>query len=105
MHPGSAAGTDGTNRFALRTAGERISFMSTKATLASGQKFHLYADAWDEDAVWLRIESDRFEVSERGATIRIPIAIWEYIRGSEHAIRSRFEICSRTETTRPRRGT
>jgi len=80
LHPGSAAGTNGTKCVALRTAGERISFMSTKATLAGGQKFHLFADAWDEDAVWLTIESDRFEVSERGATIRIPIAIWEYIR-------------------------
>ncbi len=80
LHARSSAGSDGTNCFALRTAGERTSSMSTKATLASGQKFHFYADAWGEDAVWLSIESDRFEVSERGATIRIPIAIWENIR-------------------------
>jgi hypothetical protein len=60
--------------------------MSTKASLCYGPKHHLYQEALDCDAVFLEIAGCDFQASCLDAaagevTVRIPLAIWEHIRG------------------------
>ena len=57
--------------------------MSTKASLAYGEGFHLYHEQLDEEeAVYLELEGDgvHFKVDQRSVTVRIPLHVWEYIR-------------------------
>lgn len=53
--------------------------MSTKASIAWGEDFHLYTDLLDEDAVvYLQISHPG---CHHETTVAIPSDVWEYIRG------------------------
>ena len=54
--------------------------MSTKATIAYGNNFHLYREVFDEDFIYLEMEGVRFEASYNRVMIPIPVHIWEVIR-------------------------
>jgi hypothetical protein len=55
--------------------------MSTKCSLAYGDKFHLYTDCLDQHtSVYLQLDTAEFEASQSHVTVRIPLAIWEYVR-------------------------
>lgn len=62
--------------------------MSTKCSIAYGEKFHLYEEIGDKDSVWLQIE-DSSEVSVSASnnrrsevTVAIDIKIWrEIVKG------------------------
>lgn len=41
--------------------------------------YHLYADAFDDDAVYLSMDGATFECSNNGVTVRIPLVIWNRI--------------------------
>ena len=57
--------------------------MSTKATIAYGNNFHLYKEVLDEDFIYLEIEGVQFEASYNRVMIPIPVHIWEVIRQYE----------------------
>ncbi len=54
--------------------------MSTKATIAYGDNFHLYHEVADDNHVYLELEATEFEASHGRVMISIPISIWETIR-------------------------
>lgn len=55
--------------------------MSTKCSLAWGEKFHTYTDCLDDHPfVYVQLDGAEFQVSPGSATIQIPLPIWEYIR-------------------------
>jgi len=55
--------------------------MSTKSSIACGENFHLYNECTEDDCVYLKLEKGAwFETTPGAVTVRIPIAIWEYIR-------------------------
>jgi hypothetical protein len=54
--------------------------MSTKSTLVTGPNFHLYAEAFDDDHLYLELEPCQFEASDTGVKIEIPLSVWEVIR-------------------------
>ena len=54
--------------------------MSTKSTLASSDNFHFYHEAFDDDHVYLRLDTTHFEAGHGSVMVRIPIHIWETIR-------------------------
>ncbi len=59
--------------------------MSTKSTIAYGEGFALYNDIHFfqdrcEDHVWLELEKVEFEVNNQHVAVKIPIALWEYLR-------------------------
>lgn len=54
--------------------------MSTKHTIAHGEDFHLYRDAFEDGHVFLRIDNGLFEASPDGVTVRLPLHVWEYLR-------------------------
>ncbi len=55
--------------------------MSTKSTIAYGEKFHLYTDCFDEEHVWLQLDQPiEFEANQHAVTVRLPLALWEYLR-------------------------
>ena len=54
--------------------------MSTKSTIASGDNFHFYHEAFDGDHVYLRLETSCFEAGYGRVMVQIPIHIWETIR-------------------------
>jgi hypothetical protein len=55
--------------------------MSTKCSLVSGDKFHLFEESFDlAHNVWLDLDGCRFEATPHGLRIEIPLAIWETIR-------------------------
>lgn len=55
--------------------------MSTKCSMAYGDKFHLYTDCLDQhSSVYLQLDTAEFEASQSHVAIRIPLAIWEYVR-------------------------
>lgn len=54
--------------------------MSTKCSLAYGDTFHLYQECFDEDNLYLELESVEFEATPERVMVTIPIAIWETIR-------------------------
>jgi hypothetical protein len=60
--------------------------MSTKATLRCGPNHHLFQEPFDHDAVFLEIEGHDCELACTGnrsrVVVRIPLAIWEHVRGS-----------------------
>jgi hypothetical protein len=54
--------------------------MSTKCTIAHGENFHLYREVFDEDHVYLELDTTRFEVGYGRVMLPIPVHIWETIR-------------------------
>jgi hypothetical protein len=55
--------------------------VSTKSSIAWGDDFHLYSEAFDEDGGrYLELRGVEFHASPTGVTVRIPAAIWEVIR-------------------------
>lgn len=55
--------------------------MSTKCSLAWGEKFHVYTDCLDQHAsVCIQITGAEFQSSPGEVTVHIPLHIWEYIR-------------------------
>lgn len=54
--------------------------MSTKATIAYGEDFHLYHECFDDEAVYLELEKVEFEAKPESVMVRIPMVIWEHIR-------------------------
>ena len=54
--------------------------MSTKSTIASGDNFHFYHEAFDDDHVYLRLDTSHFEAGYGSVMIQVPIHIWETIR-------------------------
>jgi hypothetical protein len=54
--------------------------MSTKHTLAFGDKFHFYRETLDDDHVYLKISGSNFKATPRSAMLQIPAPIWETIR-------------------------
>lgn len=56
--------------------------MSTKSSLASGDDFHFYHEAFVDNDVYLELRGDvvEFEAGPRSVTVRIPIHVWEHIR-------------------------
>jgi len=54
--------------------------MSTKSSIAYGDNFHLYHEVWDDDHVYLELETTHFEAGYGRVMVPIPIHIWEVIR-------------------------
>ena len=54
--------------------------MSTKSTIASSDNFHFYREAFDDDHVYLSLDTTDFEAGYGSVMVRIPIPIWETIR-------------------------
>jgi hypothetical protein len=54
--------------------------MSTKSTIASSDNFHFYHEVFDDDHVYLRLDTTHFEAGYGSVMVRIPIHIWETIR-------------------------
>lgn len=54
--------------------------MSTKSSIAHGSNFHLYHEAFEQDAVYLELDRAVFEASPDKVTVAIPILVWEVIR-------------------------
>lgn len=54
--------------------------MSTKCTIAYGERFHLYRDLMEDGTIHLKIEDGEFLADHRGIKVSIPLEIWEYIR-------------------------
>jgi len=55
--------------------------MSTKSTITYGKEFHLYTDCFDEAHVWLSLDQPvEFEANPHAVTVRLPLALWEYLR-------------------------
>ena len=54
--------------------------MSTKSTIAHGENFHFYHEAFDDDHVYLELETTHFEARFGRVMLPIPIHIWESIR-------------------------
>lgn len=54
--------------------------MSTKSTIAWSEDFHFYREVFDDDHVYLRLDTTHFEAGYGRVTIPIPIHIWETIR-------------------------
>lgn len=53
--------------------------MSTKSSLAYGDKFHLYAECFDDNNIHLELEGE-FEAVSGRVIVSIPLEIWEVIR-------------------------
>lgn len=68
--------------------------MSTKATIAYGDNFHFYHEAWDDDHVYLELEGTEFEASHGRVMVSIPVHIWETIR---HLGGARLELVNHTD--------
>ncbi len=55
--------------------------MSTKSTIAYGEKFHFYSEALEDDeARYLELQGTEFRASQNSIMVKIPAAIWEVIR-------------------------
>jgi hypothetical protein len=54
--------------------------MSTKCTIAHGDKFHFYHEVLDDDHVYLELDTTHFEAGYSRVMVPIPIHIWETIR-------------------------
>lgn len=57
--------------------------MSTKQTLVQGDTFHLYAEPYDEDGLFLAIDTTQADVGATcagiHAVVRIPFEVWNQI--------------------------
>jgi hypothetical protein len=56
--------------------------MSTRATIAHGDHFHLYHEVFDEDRVYLKLDGIAFVATPHAVTVAIPRAVWACIRRS-----------------------
>jgi len=55
--------------------------MSTKSSIAYGEKFHLYTDFLDQGYVWLELSQPlKFRADQHAVAVRLPLALWEYLR-------------------------
>lgn len=55
--------------------------MSTKSSIAYGEKFHLYTDFLDQGYVWLELSQPlKFKADQHAVAVRLPLALWEYLR-------------------------
>lgn len=54
--------------------------MSTKCTLDSGPKHHLYVELFESDMVYLEIEETEFLAWKNGVRVAIPLEVWDHIR-------------------------
>ena len=54
--------------------------MSTKSTIAWGEDFHLYREIFDEDHVYLQLDTTHFEAGYGRVMIPIPLHFWETVR-------------------------
>ena len=63
--------------------------MSTKASLAYGDNFHLYEEAFDDNHIYLSLDKVEFEACQNGVMVAIPLHIWECIRKFSNA---RFDL-------------
>lgn len=54
--------------------------MSTKSTIAWGEDFHLYREVFDDDHVYLQLDTTHSEAGCGRVMIPIPIHIWETVR-------------------------
>ena len=54
--------------------------MSTKSSFAYSDNFHLYAECFDDNNVYLEVEGVEFETSSGRVMVSIPLEIWEVIR-------------------------
>lgn len=54
--------------------------MSTKATIAYGEQFHLYHELGDDNNIYLRLDQPSFNASPDQVTVAIPLHIWEFVR-------------------------
>ena len=55
--------------------------MSTKRTIACGDDFDLHQDLFDDGHVYLNLRGVEFEASRDEVKVRIPVHVWEYLRG------------------------
>ncbi len=56
--------------------------MSTKSTIKWGEDFHFYNECFDDDNVYLELNSCYFESSPDSVMVSIPKAIWATIRNT-----------------------
>jgi hypothetical protein len=54
--------------------------MSTKCTIVHGDSFHFYHEVFDDDHVYLELDTTHFEAGYGRVMVPIPIHIWETIR-------------------------
>lgn len=54
--------------------------MSTKCTITHGESFHFYSEIFDDDHVYLELDTTHFEAGYGRVMLPIPIHIWETIR-------------------------
>ena len=54
--------------------------MSTKSTIACGEKFHLYHEVFESEFVYLGLEDVNYEILSNEIRLEIPVYIYEYIR-------------------------
>lgn len=67
--------------------------MSTKSSIAYGEKFHLYRDLlFPDDIVCLELENVEFEAYLGRVMVTIPLAVWSYIREYDLADFSLIDI-------------
>lgn len=55
--------------------------MSTKSTISYSDTHHFYREAFDHANVYLELDGAEFEASSGQVMIRIPVALWEHLRG------------------------
>ncbi|MGZ5799948.1 MAG: hypothetical protein ACXWJZ_04880 [Burkholderiaceae bacterium] len=68
--------------------------MSSKSSLALGPNFHFYREVFDDDHVYLEIDSTHFEVRYNHVVLPIPVHIWEVIRRIQGI---KFEYIDKTD--------
>lgn len=55
--------------------------MSTKSSLSTGPKHHLYREALDDEHIYLELSDVDFEALKDRVTVQIPLEIWMTIKG------------------------
>lgn len=69
--------------------------MSTRCSLAWGDKFHVYTDHVEDHAfVHVEIAGADFAASPGQVTVRIPVSLWEHIRAYSPA---RYDLANLTD--------
>lgn len=55
--------------------------MSTRISIATGLNFHLYQEGFDKvPDMYLKLSGTDYSASNDGVFLRIPVALWEFIR-------------------------
>jgi hypothetical protein len=68
--------------------------MSTKSTIAHGDGFHFYAEALDEENVYLELTGVEYEARPNCVMVQIPTAIFETIR--QHQV-ARLDLIGKSD--------